>query len=292
MSSFNGKRGSRFARLLPAVIVLGAAVLALKSTDLVHEAQAQGGQAALTADPVPANKDYAGGDEDQVASASQVDVVNSLARRRHELDARENQLNMQANILAATEARVDAKIAQLKQLQSQIGGLISLRDEGQKNQIASLIKTYGPDGMKPARAAAIFNSLPDDVLIPVAQGMKPGDLGAILSQMNPEAAQRLTVKLASKLTLPQTTDALAPQAPVVALNPAPSPAAQPLPAEPPVKKRVRKPAPAQDATASISPAAAEPAEAPAAMAAPSAATGAQPVPSTPAPQEIQAQPKT
>lgn len=278
-------KAQRFARLLPAVIALSAAVLALKSTDLVHEAYAQGGQAALTDDPVPANKDFAGGDDDQVASASQVDVVNSLARRRHELDARENQLAMQANILAATEARVDAKIAQLKQLQSQISGLISLRDEGQKNQIASLIKTYGPDGMKPARAAAIFNSLPDDVLIPVAQGMKPGDLGAILSQMNPEAAQRLTVKLATKLTLPQTTDALAPQpapGPIpAALNPAPIAAAQP--AEQPVKKRVRKPASAAETTAS---AATPQATAPAAAPAP------QPVPGTPASQESITQPKT
>jgi flagellar motility protein MotE (MotC chaperone) len=217
MTVLDGKKGPRFARLLPGVIALGACVLVLKSTDLVRGAFAQPGQAAaMTGDPVPANKDYAGGDDDQIASASQVDVVNSLARRRRELDARENQLNTQANILAATEARVDAKIAQLKQIQAQINGIVNQRDEDQKKQIASLIKTYGPDGMKPARAAAIFNSLPDEVLVPVAQGMKPGDLGAILAAMNSEAAQRLTVKLANRLTLPQTADALAPPAQPVA----------------------------------------------------------------------------
>ena len=37
---------------------------------------------------------------------------------------------MRANILAATEARVDAKIAQLKQLQAQITGLLAQRDAG------------------------------------------------------------------------------------------------------------------------------------------------------------------
>jgi flagellar motility protein MotE (MotC chaperone) len=219
MTAPDGKKGPRFARLLPGVIALGACVLVLKGTDLVHDAFAQPDQvAALAGDPVPANKDYAGGDDDQIASASQVDVVNSLARRRHELDARENQLNTQANILAATEARVDAKIAQLKELQAQINGIVNQRDEDQKKQIASLIKTYGPDGMKPARAAAIFNSLPDEVLIPVAQGMKPGDLGAILAAMNSETAQRLTVKLANRLALPQTPDALAPQALPAAQN--------------------------------------------------------------------------
>jgi len=255
----------------------------LKTTDLVHEAQAQAGQSALTDDPVPANKDYAGGDEDQVASASQVDVVNSLARRRRELDMRESQLNMQANILAATEARVDAKIAQLKSLQSQISNLLGQRDQSQKDQITVLVKTYS--GMKPAAAAAVFSDLPDEVLIPVAQGLKPDALGEILSKMNPEAAQKLTVKLASKFTLPLTTDAIAPQVAAapspVALNPAP--AAQPMPAAQPVKKRVRKPAPAIDTTASAAP-----------VAAPAAGTStpASFVPPTaPAPQENQAQPK-
>jgi len=233
MTVLEGKKGPRIARLLPGVIALGACVLVLKSTDLVHEASAQPGQtAALAGDPVPANKDYAGSDDDQIASTSQVDVVNSLTRRRRELDMRENQLNTQANILAATEARVDAKIAQLKQLQAQINGIVNQRDEDQKRQIASLIKTYGPDGMKPARAAAIFNNLPDEVLIPVAQGMKPGDLGAILAAMNSEAAQRLTVKLANRLALPQTADAVGPQVQPAAPTAPAAPAPQKTQAQP------------------------------------------------------------
>src|SRR5579872_921413 len=179
MDVFNGKQGPRFARLLPGVILLGAAVLAFKTTDLVHEAQAQaGGQAALTEGPVAANKDFAGGDDDQIASASEVDVVNSLAKRRRELDARENQLNMRANIIAAAEARVDAKIVQLRQIQSQINGLLVQRDQGQKDQIASLVKTYS--AMKAKDAARIFNALPDDVVLTVAQDMKSDILSQIL----------------------------------------------------------------------------------------------------------------
>ena len=47
-----------------------------------------------------------------------MDVLTSLSKRRAELDARERELNMQANLIAAAEKRVDAKIAQLKTLQS------------------------------------------------------------------------------------------------------------------------------------------------------------------------------
>jgi flagellar motility protein MotE (MotC chaperone) len=214
----------RFARLLPGVVVVGTAVLVLNTTDLVHGAYAQVSDqvASLTGDPVPANKDFAGGDDDQVTSASEVNVVNGLAKRRRELDARDSQLNVQANMIAAAEARVDAKITQLKELQSQINALFAQRDDAQKKQIDSLIKTYGPDGMKPAKAAAIFNTLPDEVLVPVAQGLKPGDLGAILANMNPDAAQRLTVKLANKLALPQTADAAAPAAAPNQAAPAPA----------------------------------------------------------------------
>jgi hypothetical protein len=115
---------------------------------------------------------------------------------------------VQANMLAATESRVDAKIAQLKTLQAQITGLLVQRDAAQQKQVDALIKTYS--GMKDTSAAAIFSTLPDEVLIPVAQGMKSDVFGLILSKMSPDAAQKLTVKLANKLTLPETAQALAP----------------------------------------------------------------------------------
>jgi len=224
MTALTGKK-PRIARLLPGVLAVGAAVFVLKTTDLVHNAYAQvGGKVAtLTDDPVPANKDFAGGEEDQVASASEVDVVNSLSKRRRELDVRDSLLTTQANMIAAAEARVDAKINQLKQLQAQINALVGQRDEAQKAQIASLVKTY--TAMKAKDAARIFNNLPDEVLVPVAHDMKSDVLGSIMSNMNSESAKSLTVKLADRLTLPQTTPP-APVAPVAeATAPAPALAA-------------------------------------------------------------------
>jgi flagellar motility protein MotE (MotC chaperone) len=211
----------RLFRLLPGVVMLGTAVLVLKTTDLVHGAYAQAGEAAaavLTHDPVPANKDYAGGEDDQVASASEVDVVNSLSKRRRELDARDAQLTIQANMIAAAEARVDAKINQLKQLQAQINALVGQRDEAQKQQIASLVKAYST--MKAKDAARIFDNLPDSVLVPVAHDMKSDVLALVLANMNSENAKALTVKLADRLTLPQTNDkAPDPAAPIAAPGP-------------------------------------------------------------------------
>lgn len=240
----------RFARLLPAVVGLGAVVLVLKTTDLVHEAYAEAGAqvAALTQEPAPSNKDYAGGEDDQVASASQVDVLNGLSKRRRELDARESQINTQANMIAAAEKRVDAKIAQLQKLQAQMNALLVQRDDAQKAQIASLVKTYST--MKAKDAARIFNNLPDEVLVPVAHDMKSDIMALVLANMNPDAAKSLTIKLADRLTLPQTTDAVAPApapvpAPQAAAAPAtPAPGAQASAA--PAAKPAAAPAPAPD----------------------------------------------
>jgi flagellar motility protein MotE (MotC chaperone) len=231
----------RFVRLLPGVVVLGAGLLVLNATGLVHEAyaQASGAAAALPADPAPANKDYAGAD-DQVASAAQVDVMNSFAKRRVEMDAREAQLNSQANLLAAAESRVDAKIAQLKTLQDQIGKLLVQRDAEQDKQVASLVKTYS--AMKPADAARIFDNLPDEVLVPVAQQMKSDVLALVLGKMNADAAQKLTVKLASRLALPADAAAALPAA------------AQPVPA--PAASAAAAPGAPADKSASAAPAAA------------------------------------
>ena len=225
----SSQRG-RLTRLLPSVVALGAVVFALKTTDLVRGAYAEAGHqvAALTNDPVPSNKDYAGGEDDQVASASEVDVVNSLGKRRRELDARDSQLAIQANMIAAAEARVDSKITQLKQLQAKINALLVQHDDAQKAQIASLVKTY--TSMKAKDAARIFNSLPDEVLVPVAHDMKSDVLGLVMANMNPDSARELTVKLANKLALPQTADAPAPAAPA-AVATAAAPAA-PAPVAP------------------------------------------------------------
>jgi flagellar motility protein MotE (MotC chaperone) len=214
----------RFVRLLPLVVLAIAALLVLNGTGLLHDgiALAETAAGALTDAPEPSNRDFAEPDQ-QIASAAEADIMTSLSRRRAELDARQAQVKLQADILAAAEKRVDAKIAQLQALQDKMAGLIQQHDEQQQAQIAALTKTYIGMGKK---AGPIFAGLPDDVAVPVAQAMKPADLALIMSGMPADAAQKLTVKLASRLTLPQTADA-----------PAPAPAAAAAPATPDPSKK-------------------------------------------------------
>jgi len=149
-------------------------------------------------------------------------VLTGLSKRRGELDAREAQIQTQANILAATEARIDAKMTQLKALQTQISTLLGQRDAAQEKQLASLVKTYS--AMKPKDAARIFDSLTDQVLVPVAAEMKSDVLAPVLAAMNPEQAQKLTVRLANKLTLPDTNGSAPAAVPSASLPVGPVPA--------------------------------------------------------------------
>src|ERR1700754_3591168 len=114
---------------------------------------------------------------------------------------------MQTILIAAAEARVDSKIASLKDLQTQMQTLLGQRDAADQAQINSLVKTYS--SMKPADAARIFNDLDETVQLNVAALMKSDVLGAILSKMQPEMAQKLTVRLANRLKLPEPAAATA-----------------------------------------------------------------------------------
>ena len=85
------------------------------------------------------------------ATAAQVDVLTNLSKRRGELDARQSQIQIEANILAATESRVDSKIGQLKALQSQIAALLEEHGNpvadllGAGNQIAAALIAHAGD---------------------------------------------------------------------------------------------------------------------------------------------------
>jgi flagellar motility protein MotE (MotC chaperone) len=189
-------------RLLPAVFLGAAALLALKSHGLVRDARAESKpalHAAAQPRKAPQQSEESG---DDISSAAEADVLTSLAKRRAELEARARDQVMRENLLAATEKRVDEKIGELKKLQAQMTVLLGQRDAAEAKQIASLVKTYS--AMRPKDAARIFNGLSEEVLLTVAGQMKSDALAPVLAAMTPEAAQKLTVKLASRLTLPAT----------------------------------------------------------------------------------------
>jgi flagellar motility protein MotE (MotC chaperone) len=212
----------------------GAAAPAAKANDPLAAINAALPVPAKTAQPAEAPKaaDELSADLDASGvSAAEMDVLTSLSDRRDALEQRQRDLDLRANIIAATEKRVDGKIGELKTLQTKIEALLGQLDAKQLEQLDGLVKVY--TAMKPKDAARIFAALDDTVRLGVAGRMKPDVVAGIMAALPPETAQKLSVELASryKVPAPAAADAAVAGAPAAAA-PTPASVASAAPAPP------------------------------------------------------------
>ncbi|MEW5685593.1 MAG: MotE family protein, partial [Pseudomonadota bacterium] len=131
-------------------------------------------------------------------SPAELQVLQSLGARRGQLDARENDLSTQLALMAAAEAKLDAKIKSLNGLKSEVQGLLTQADTKEQAEIDRLVKVF--EGMKAKDAAPRLAALDDAVLIPIAAKMKERSLAAIVAQMQPAQSKALTEKLARRFS--------------------------------------------------------------------------------------------
>lgn len=200
-------------------------------------------------------------------SPAELQVLQSLGARRGQLDARESDLNTQLALLAAAEAKLDAKIKSLNGLKGEVQGLLTQADAKEQAEIDRLVKVF--EGMKAKDAAPRLAALDDSVRIPIAAKMKERALSAIVAQMPAAQAKELTEKLARRFS-----DAKAAAAKAAASEQAAKTAQAEAPASEPKKQAAaapRKPAPRKQA-----PAAQQAAAKPPAPAAPTAEPAAPP----------------
>ena len=129
-------------------------------------------------------------------SPGELQVLQNLGTRRGQLDDREKALDTQLRLLAAAEAKVDAKLSAVTAVKAQIEALVGQAGQQQEADVDRLTLVY--QKMKPRDAAAIFATLDDKVRIPVAAKMKDAALAAILSQMPTTEAKKLTESLAER----------------------------------------------------------------------------------------------
>lgn len=167
----------------------------------------EGGEPIVKQEAVPADA----GDEtppplamERSFSSSELDVLQSLAKRRDELDAREKKLTENEALLKAAEQEVDKKVAELKKLKSEMETLLGQQKTAEEGRITSLVKIY--ENMKPKEAARIFDTLDMDILLDVIGRMSERKSSPILASMNPDKARDVTIKLAEQRRLPSAAD--------------------------------------------------------------------------------------
>jgi len=146
--------------------------------------------------------------------------------------------------MAAAEAKVDAKLKALNAVKADIKSLIGQADAKEQAGIDRMVKVF--EGMKPKDAAPRMVLLDDGVRLPIAAKMKEKSLSAILAQMPPAEAKKLTESLsrrfaatravaaagADRAGVPTATTTPVAPAPVVGGKAGPDPTAAPAPTRP------------------------------------------------------------
>jgi flagellar motility protein MotE (MotC chaperone) len=131
-------------------------------------------------------------------SPAELRVLQSLGDRRGQLDEREQGMDVQLQLLAAAEAKLDAKFKSLNGLKGDIQNLLGQADAQQEQEIVRLVTVFS--AMKAKDAAAQMRVLDDSVRLPIAAKMKERTLAAILAQMPPVEAKQITEQLARRYT--------------------------------------------------------------------------------------------
>jgi len=139
---------------------------------------------------------------DEVADINDVklEIFNDLSKRRAEIEKTEKNMLVREALLKAAEQEMDKKITELNNLKKEIERLLGVKTEEEEKSIERLVKIY--EGMKPANAANVFNTLDLDVLIAVMSKMSERKVSPILSAMNPERARTVTIMMADQNKLP------------------------------------------------------------------------------------------
>ncbi len=175
-------------RLLPVFLIALGAVGALKAGGLMVSfsgANAQTEAAKAHATPAAPPR-----------SATADRLVEQLGAREQALDAREAELDTREKVLAAAESRVDAAMKALAAEKQAIAAAGDNRARLRDDELSALSSAY--ERMKARDAARIFELLDDDILLPVAAGMRTQALAGVLAEMSAERAKHLTVALANR----------------------------------------------------------------------------------------------
>lgn len=135
-------------------------------------------------------------DPKKPASVAERAILERLVDRRGELENRSGELDTRDALLRAAEKKLDQRVGELKQVEDRLQAQMDSREQSAAQVLKNLVVMY--ESMKPKDAAKVFDRLDHKVLIPVVTRMKPTKMAEVLAAMSPEAAERLTVALATR----------------------------------------------------------------------------------------------
>lgn len=133
-----------------------------------------------------------------------VDVLQSMAeelrRRGRDLDARERAIGARAELMVTTERQLSAQIGKLEVLKAELEASLDQVNKDEEARLVQLVKVY--EAMKAKKAAVVFDGMELPLLLRIVRRMRDAKVAAIVEEMAPETAHRLTTELAQPVVLP------------------------------------------------------------------------------------------
>jgi flagellar motility protein MotE (MotC chaperone) len=143
-------------------------------------------------------------DQSRPVSVAERALLERLQERRQELDARARELDIRESLVKSAEKKLESQDAAQKATEAKGGTTAQQKDNADAARLKGLVIMY--ETMKPKEAAKIFDRLDIKVLLEVVSQINPRQMSAILAQMSPEAAERLTVELAARSGVDKTVN--------------------------------------------------------------------------------------
>ncbi len=123
-------------------------------------------------------------------------MADELSRHRQDIDERERRVALREAVMASVEARIGEQLTRLEALKDELQRLNGQVDAEQQAKVAQMVKVY--EAMKAKNAAAIFEPMALDLLLPIVRGMRETKVAAIVAEMDPAKARALTAELVRK----------------------------------------------------------------------------------------------
>jgi flagellar motility protein MotE (MotC chaperone) len=146
-------------------------------------------------------------DSSRPTSTAERAILERLQERRQEIEARARELEIRDGLMKAAEKRIEARVSELKDLEGRVNTALQKKDDADAGRFKGLVAMY--ENMKPRDAAKIFDRLDLTILVQVTTQINPRKMSDILGQMSPEAAERLTVELATRASSTEKVPAAA-----------------------------------------------------------------------------------
>jgi flagellar motility protein MotE (MotC chaperone) len=133
-------------------------------------------------------------------SDEELNVLQSLAKRREQIEQRERDMDQREKLLQAAEKKVEQKVSELNSLKSEMEQLLGNQEVAQSQSIKQLVKIY--ETMKPKDAATIFNDMDTDILLKIIGTMAERRSAPIIAAMDPVKARDISSRIAEQRALP------------------------------------------------------------------------------------------